>query len=328
MPLSGSRKPVSGPFLVLGRMLTGLAAVALVSALATPSVANDARAEITINGRGVFPENVAASSDGTVYFGSMTTGTIYRARPGTAAAEPWIKPIAGKMKRVMGLLPDERRGLLWACAFGDGVSGPQPTAATAIKSFDLKTGAFRASYPFEDGGRCNDLAIAPDGTVYATDFEAGRIMRLARGQTVFRPWSVEPGFASADGIALLADGHVYFNTFRTNHLLRVPVGRDGRAGQAVRLTTDRPLQRPDGMRAVGPDTLLLVEGEGRLVEVTVAGDTATVRVLKEGLTDSPTGVALVGDTAFVVRAKFAQMRDLSKDAGVFGALAIPYAPAN
>ena len=42
--------------------------------------------------------------------------------------------------------------------------------ATSVKAFDLKTGALKATYPVPgDGGFCNDIAVAPDGTAYIAD---------------------------------------------------------------------------------------------------------------------------------------------------------------
>ena len=60
-----------------------------------------------------------------------------------------------------------------------------------------------------------------------------------------------------------------------------------------------PLNRPDGLRAVGPRTLIQAEGQGRVTELTINGNRAEVRVLQEGLTGA-TGVTLVGDTALVL----------------------------
>ena len=50
--------------------------------------------------------------------------------------------------------------------------------------------------------------------------------------------------------------------------------------------------------------MIQAEGQGRVTELTVNGDSVHVRVLQEGLTGA-TGVALVGDTvwALVNRAK-------------------------
>ena len=51
--------------------------------------------------------------------------------------------------------------------------------------------------------------------------------------------------------------------------------------------------------AVGPKTLIQAEGQGRVTELTIDGNRAEVRVLKDGLTGA-TGVTLVGDTALVL----------------------------
>ena len=73
-----------------------------------------------------------------------------------------------------------------------------------------------------------------------------------------------------------------------------------------------PLSRPDGLRTVGPQTLIQAEGQGRLTELTIKENRAEVRVLQEGL-KAATGVTVVGDTALVLveRAR---------------AVAVPYCP--
>jgi hypothetical protein len=72
--------------------------------------------------------------------------------------------------------------------------------------------------------------------------------------------------------------------------------------------------------------MLMAEGEGRLDEVTIEGDKAAIRVLKDGL-QGPTAVALVGDTAFVLEAKLNYFMDpkmKGQDPGPLRALAVPY----
>ena len=98
---------------------------------------------------------------------------------------------------------------------------------------------------------------------------------------------------------MLADGAVYVNTFFAGQIFRIPVNADGSAGAMVQLETSIPLTRPDGLRRVGPQTMVQAEGQGRLTEVTIAGNRADVRVLREGLT-AATGVTMVGNTAFVL----------------------------
>lgn len=303
-------------------MLTGL--VALLSSAAW---AADPRAAITIADTGVFPESMTAASDGTVWFGSIAKGTIYRAAPGAASATPWLLSEASDIKRVNGLLADERTRTLWACASGTPAADGAPEVPSSVRAFDISTGAAKGHYPFPGGGSCNDMALAPDGTLYATDFGGGRILRLKPGQSQLEVWATEK--AGVDGIVLLADGAVYANNFRDSTLFRIPVGADGSAGALVPISTSQPLDRPDGMRAVGPNKLLVAEGGGRLTELTVNGNAATVRILKDGLVDGPVSLAVVGDTAFIVEGKFSKMRaNPPQDPGQFGAVAVPYVPAN
>src|SRR6185436_18780428 len=123
-------------------------------------------------------------------------------------------------------------------------------------------------------------AVARDGTVYATDTTQGRVLRLKKGATALDVWIADPmALATADGIALLADGNVYVNSVGQSTLMRVPVKPDGSAGAIAKLEPSRAMQRPDGMRSVGAKTMLLVEG-GRLDEVTINGDKAEIKVLK------------------------------------------------
>jgi sugar lactone lactonase YvrE len=156
-------------------------------------------------------------------------------------------------------------------------------------------------YPFPGGGLCNDVAIAQDGTTYVTDTTGGRILRLKPGAAALEVWApMDPLLATVDGIALLADGSVYANTYTMpGRLLRVPVRPDGSAGPPVQIETSQPLSRPDGLRSVGRNRMLQAEGQGRVAEITINGDRADVRVLREGLTGA-TAVTVIGDTAYVL----------------------------
>ena len=59
-------------------VVRSLLALATALSLSVPARAQG-RTEITINDTGVQAENLTSSQDGTVYFGSMAKGTIYRA---------------------------------------------------------------------------------------------------------------------------------------------------------------------------------------------------------------------------------------------------------
>jgi streptogramin lyase len=290
-----------------------LLAVVTFAAL-SPFVRAQGRTELTVNDTGIQAENLTSSQDGSVYFGSTAKGTIYRAAPGASQAEPWIQASTAGLTNVLGVLADDKTNTLWVCQNSTGGRGGEPVAGqTAVRSFDLKSGAAKGTYPFpSNGGACNDMAIAADGTVYATESFANRIHRLRPGATELDVWVTDQRFAGIDGIAILADRAVYVNTFFGGELFRIPVNADGGAGTIVKIDTSMPLSRPDGLRTVGPRTLIQAEGQGRFTELTIDGDRANVRVVKDGLSGA-SGVTLVGDTALVLveRAK---------------AVAVPYRP--
>ena len=278
----------------------------------SPLTRAQGRTEVTVNDTSFQAENLTSSQDGSVYFGSMTKGNIYRAAPGAAQAESWIQGLTS----VAGLLADDKTNTLWVCQNSSGGRGAAPVVGqTALRSFDLKSGAAKGTYPFpSSGGVCNDMAIAPDGTVYATESFANRVHRLKPGATALDLWVTDQRFGGIDGVALLADGAVYVNTFFGSELFRIPVNPDGSAGTVAKIETSMPLGRPDGLRTIGPRTLIQAEGQGRVAELTIDGNHGAVRVVKDGL-QGASGVTIVGDTALVL-------------VGGSKAVVVPYAPSS
>ena len=276
--------------------------LALISgmSLASPARAQD-RAEITINDTGVQAENLTSSQDGTVYFGSAAKGTIYRAAPGASQAEPWILASAAGLTNVLGLLADDNSNTLWVCQNSTGGRGGAPVVGqTALRSFDLKTGSAKGTYPFPaNSGVCNDIAVSANGTAYASESFRGRVHRLRPGASELEVWASDQEINVIDGLAFLADGALYVNTFNTGKIFRIPVNADGSAGALVPIETSIPLGRPDGLRTAGPQTLIQAEGVGRLTELVITGNRADVRIVREGLT-AATGVTVVGNTALVL----------------------------
>src|SRR3954470_20464361 len=283
------------------RALRGLAVAVIAFTTVAPVVHAQSRTEVTIADTAVQAENLTSSRDGTVYFGSMTSGTIYRAVPGASRAEPWILASTAGLTRVLGVLADDRTNTLWVCQNATGGQGGAPaTGQTAIRSFDLKTGAAKGTYPFPpNSGVCNDIALSADGSAYVSESFRGRVHRLKPGASALEVWATDPRMNVIDGLAFLGDGSLYVNDFTSGKLFRIPVNADGSAGTLVPIETSMPLVRPDGMRTVGPKTLLQAEQQGRVAELTIEGNRAAVRVVKDGLT-RPTGMAVVGDSAVVL----------------------------
>jgi sugar lactone lactonase YvrE len=285
------------------------------------------RTEITFADGKIFPESLTSTRNGTVYFGSLGLDSVYRAAPKSSKAETWIQPKTSGLQTVLGVLADESAGTLWVCASATGGRGAPAVGETALKAFSLKDASLTGSYAFPGGGLCNDIAVARDGTLYVTDTTGARVLRLKKGARALDAWAADATLlGTADGIALLADGSVYVNSVGQGTLLRIAVKADGSAGSIVKLATSRPLQSPDGMRSVGRKTMLLVEGAGRLDEVTINGDTAEIKVLKDGMT-GPTAVTLVGDMAYVAEARLNYLNDpkfRDQDPGPFRAVGVPY----
>lgn len=277
--------------------------------------------DITLNVPMAFPESLTSTANGTVYIGSLNQGAVYRALPGKATAEPFISKQAGNFGLVLGVLADAPTDTLWVCDDnGD---------HAYLKTFSLKAGSPKKSYEFPGGGFCNDIALH-DRDAYVTDTKGGRILKLAAGSDALTVWYTDDkSDPSLDGITWQGNA-VYTNTYNGNHLIRVAVNPDGSAGQGTNLTTSMDIYQPDGMRLSGAGKILLVEGRGkdgngRLDEVTVNGDAATIRVIKDHFM-LPTAVTTVGNIAYVLEAKLNYQRDPAlkgKDPAPFKAYAVP-----
>ena len=63
---------------------------------------------------------------------------------------------------------------------------PHAPQISALKSYDLATGAPRASYPMPEDDYCNDLVQGKSGNLYVTDSLYPRILRLAPGKAALQ----------------------------------------------------------------------------------------------------------------------------------------------
>jgi hypothetical protein len=291
-------------------------------------------AEISIPGERVFPESLTSTADGAVIIGSLGARTIFRAKPGEATAEAWIQPNTDGMKMIFGVFADSKSNTLYACSgnFGPPPPGQEPTPSS-LYTFDLKTGAPKGHYPLPTaGGSCNDIAVGPDGTAYATDTGNMQVVRLKKGAKELEVWAGASGEFGAkggvlDGIAVLGD-RVIVNVLLTSKLFSAPIGTDGKVGTVTEIKLDNPITRPDGMRSFGKSSLLIAEagsGSGRLSRVDITGDTGKVTTVKDGFPGGPVAVTVVGTTAYLLEGQLALMmgRDPNAKPAPFHATAVP-----
>jgi hypothetical protein len=304
-----------------------LAAVLMAGCATLPG--SPAEADILINGSRVHPESITSDAAGNIYVGSVG-GTVYRAVAGSETAEPWIIPSeANGLTSLFGVLADDARGLLWVCNNPPFGGPPQPGARSALKAFDLETGALSAVYelPGEGPFACNDIAVGPSGTTFATETAGGRIFALAPNGNELTLFAADPELVGIDGIAFAEDGKMYINNVRQHTVQRVDRNGFAYAGLTT-LTLSRPVNGPDALRSVRGNRFLQAEGPGnRVTYVDIEGDHATITPVRTGLDSSP-GVTHVGQTGYATEGKIGYLfdpalRDKNPDPFIIRAFPLP-----
>lgn len=303
--------------------------LAAATAFTAASVAAPVHAprDVVIDGRDVYPESLSSLANGTLYIGSLG-GTLYRALPGRSRAEPWIRRGAAiPLLSIFGVLADPRTHALWVCSSPAKLPGGIAGGAASVMRLDLTTGAMTGDWPLPTpNALCDDITLAADGTAFVADLANGEILTLAPHDRTLRTFARSPLLKGMDGIAFAADGTLYVDNITRNLLLRVDRSRGGRFAGLTRLQTSQPIGGPDGLRLIGGHRFALAEGRtGRIDEVSIHGDRATIRVLRTGLS-SPASVTVVGNTVYAADGKIQYLFSPAlegKDPGPFVVHAIP-----
>lgn len=301
--MSTSRLNING-----AAQIAVLTLLLLVRPAAAPS-------SIELPGPRAFAESLTSASDGSIFVGQIAEGGILRVKDGTP--EVWVQPGAFGSRSIYGVFADEKSGILWACSndlaqYGLTTAG-EP--GSALKGFDLTTGAGKISVAFPEGrAECNDIAVGNDGAVYVSDTANPRVLRLAPGGRALDVWLTDPRFehrgSDTDGIAFGDDGYLYVNTLGDSRLYRIAIEGD-KPGAVTELQTSRPIVDADGLRHEKGNQFLMVEGVGRLARIAIEGDRATVTTLREGL-DEPTAVTVIGETAWVAEGRLSYIFSRAK----------------
>jgi sugar lactone lactonase YvrE len=245
------------------------------------------------------PESLTVAPGGVLIVGSASSPFVYKVRPGSAVAEKFIDvSTEGPGTFFLGMLADASTNTLWTCQLTPIPNTNPPQRHTALRSFDLTTGAPKIRWNLPgDSNICNDFTIGPDKALYITDTIPGRIFRLPAGATTAELYLEHATLRGVDGITFL-DGVLYVNNVIFNKLYRIPVDANGKPGAPVDIWTDQLIKGPDGMRAANGKLLLAENANGRISALTIQGDKAMVTVLKDGL-NTPTGVEPAGDTIWI-----------------------------
>jgi sugar lactone lactonase YvrE len=263
---------------------------------------------IALPGNDFFPEGIAAAADGTLYVGSATLGSILRV-PAAATvpdADEFVEASVAE-RGVVGLTVDATRDRLWFCD-----SSPADPTGGALVGVNLVTGLEEVRHAMPnrepaadadagadagdagDAGAaaaaatfCNDVIVAPNGNLFATD-SSGRVFRVlaanvntANSATVWldSPAITVPGSFGANGLDLVGNTLIIASN---GGLVAVdPASNTPAAGlRTISLTeagAAATLCGPDGLQAVPNTTNQLVVVENgscpaareRVVKVTL-----------------------------------------------------------
>jgi hypothetical protein len=269
-----------------------LAAAALMASCTQVTLA----ADILIGDAKSQPESLTMAPNGVLLVGSASSPFIYKVSSGSTSAEKFVDASSEPAGTFFfGMLADASTRTLWACQLTP-IPGTSPARKnTALRSFDLSTGAPKLRWDLPgDDTTCNDFAIGPDKALYITDTTSAKIFRLPAGASTAELYLQHRTLMGVDGITFL-DGTLYVNNVFFNKLYRIPVDAQGKPGAPVDIWMDQPVKGPDGMRAANGRLFVAENGNGTIASIVVNGDKAHVTVLKEGL-KTPTGIEPAGDS--------------------------------
>ena len=252
------------------------------------------------------PEGVAWDHRSDSFFvGTVTTGTIYRARLGGTTLRPFITP--DPAAPAVGMKAS--RGKLYVAG---GTTG-------SIYVYKIKTGALLARFETGPGGFLNDLVVTKQGDVYVTDSYRPMLWHLTpamvkAGSGTPESISVGPEIAftagqfNLNGIVSRRGGRelIVVTTF-SQSLFRIKIDRHNTAARTITKIAAPPLAG-DGL-LIDRGRLLVVTGTPAtvtLLKLTHHDSHARVtRVLTDPSLRGPSTVARARNRYLVVNADFA-----------------------
>jgi sugar lactone lactonase YvrE len=146
----------------------------------------------------------------SVLIGSLNKHKVIAIAPDGFASDH-IPAGAHGLRSVVGIHVDSARGTLWV-ASNARFDTPADSTPSALFAFDARTGALRArlTLPTPAPHFLNDVTTGPDGTVYVTDSNAGRVWFAAPGATELRELTALGRVIAPNGITISSNGRVLF----------------------------------------------------------------------------------------------------------------------
>ena len=277
-----------------------------------------------------FPEGITISKNGNIYVGSLKENKIVKFKNKKKDSELFVPSNSNGLMSVIGILADDHNKILWACSSNPGVTNYPSDNPVSLKAFDLNSGEPLQSYEFPNSGFCNDITLDSNNNVYVTDSFNPRILRLNKSQSRLETWFENDAFKgegfNLNGITF-TNNNIYTVKMNSGELFKIGIADNGKPINFTKIDLPRPLNAPDGIKAINKKNLLVVENKGSLTHINFNKIT-TLKILRDDL-DTPTTVAIKGKTAWVLQAQFGHLFGDEKDVppGSFEIISVQYKPS-
>lgn len=170
---------------------------------ALPRVAADAPVLARAPDPRIVPEGIAYDpATRRIFLSSLTQGRVIAIGP-DAAASPFAESPA-PLTSTLGIAIDPLRRRMFVVAT-NAILGQVDAPTNAVLELDADTGELRRRLAADGAGQLNDVALAPDGTVYGSDSWLGGIWRAELSATALVRWPADVELYGANGLAADTD---------------------------------------------------------------------------------------------------------------------------
>ncbi len=162
----------------------------------------------------LIPEGIAYDPKGNRFFiGSMPQRKIIVTDAKGQARD--FSSASDNLDQVLGLAVDVGRGYLYAVSTNGFHESAKAERRNAVVRYDLKDGRLLDRFLAPEATQLNDLAVAPDGTLYVTDSQTGTLFRKksdekSRARTLVR-FGETGALRGANGIAVAGRWNIVCN---------------------------------------------------------------------------------------------------------------------
>ena len=220
-----------------------------------------------LNDPKLIPEGIAWDPKGERFF----IGSVARRKIVVADANGKTRDFSGPndtLDDILGLTIDDGGAHLYAVSTNGFEESAKRERRNAVVRYDLKRGHLLDRFAAPEAMQLNDVAVAHDGTLYATDSASGTLFRKKPPEKTLSRFGQKGALLGANGITLAPDGILYV-TLSTG-IARVDPVR----GEPTRLP------QPDSVVTGGIDGLYWHDGDllgiqntpnpGRVIRIALA----------------------------------------------------------